>query len=428
MKSHYARSFALVDCNNFYVSCERIFQPSLEEKPVIVLSNNDGCVISRSSEVKKLQIPMGAPVHQIKNLIEKHKIKVFSSNFALYGDISRRVMQTLAYFASHMEVYSIDEAFLDTTGIENVLSYGKTIRKTLCQWTGIPVSIGFGSTKTLAKIANYIAKKGMWNTQEGVFDLTHHIHMDSCLESIAVEDIWGIGQASANLLKSYNISTAQHLKETPLEWIRYKMGIVGVRLVQELRGISTLALEQAPPTRKSLIISRSFKKPLTTFEELKTKIAQFSSRAAEKLRHEKLAASAICISIRTSPFGKRPKYTKSTCIPLLEASNDTRKIIKAATTGLAQLFLANFQYKKAGITLMKLVPETQIQKSLFSSESDSLQVKEEILNKTMDKINRKLGPKTLQYGAAGTKNTSIPERKFTSPPYTTNWNHLPNVS
>jgi DNA polymerase V len=289
------RVYSLIDCNNFYVSCERVFNPKLEGKPVIVLSNNDGCVIARSNESKALGIGMGVPVFKCKDLIKKHKIQVYSSNYTLYADMSQRVMDTLAQFTSDVEVYSIDEAFLSLSEFMslNLTEYARDIRSTVKRWTGIPVSIGIGSTKTLAKVANKLSKR---NPQYGgVFDITSHTQMNELLEQIRVEDIWGIGRQYTKLLNQNGIYTALQLKNASDTWIRKHMSVSGLRTVWELRGISCIPLEEAPPSKKAIISSRSFGRPVESLEELKEAIASYISRASEKLRAQQSVTSVGCV-------------------------------------------------------------------------------------------------------------------------------------
>ena len=276
--------FALADCNNFYASCERVFNPKLAGRPAIVLSNNDGCVVARSNEAKALGIAMGVPAFQIRHLIRKHDVQVFSSNYALYGDLSQRVMETLQQFSPEVEVYSIDEAFLNLSGFTNInlTDYGRRIRATVKQWTGIPVSVGIAETKTLAKIANHVAKRT--EGTDGVFDFTAWPDRDSVLARVLVEEVWGIGPNYARLLTQHGITTALGLRDADDHWIQKQMGVVGLRTVHELRGISCLPLEQCPPPKQGITCSRSFGRPVTTLAEMREAVAAYTARAAEKLR------------------------------------------------------------------------------------------------------------------------------------------------
>ncbi len=278
--------FALVDCNNFYASCERVFNPKLNGLPIVVLSNNDGCVVARSNEAKALGIGMGVPEFQVSPVLHAHQVHVFSSNYTLYGDMSQRVMETLEQFCSDLEVYSIDEAFLSLVGFErrDLTEYGRQIRRTVKQWTGIPVSVGIAETKTLAKIANCIAKRTL--DTGGVFDLLACPDRDALLGRVAVEDVWGIGRNHAHMLKQHGITTAFQLRGVDDQWIRKRMGIVGLRLVMELRGVSCLDLEQCPSPKQSLTCSRAFGTLINTLAEMEEAVSVYTSRVAEKLRGE----------------------------------------------------------------------------------------------------------------------------------------------
>ena len=294
--------FALVDCNNFYASCERVFNPKLEGKPIVVLSNNDGCVVARSNEAKALGIGMGVPEFQIRPLLRAHHVQVFSSNYTLYGDLSQRVMETLEQFCPDVEIYSIDEAFLGLSGFtsRNLTDYGRTMCSTVKRWTGIPVSVGIAETKTLAKIANRVAKRTP--DTGGVFDLLVCPDRDALLGRIAVQDVWGIGPNHARCLAQYGITTALQLRQVDDQWVRKHMGIVGLRLVMELRGVSCLDLEQCPSPKQGLTCSRAFGKPISTLTEMEEAISSYASRVAEKLRGERLAATVLTVFLTTNEF------------------------------------------------------------------------------------------------------------------------------
>ena len=302
--------FALVDCNNFYASCERVFNPMLEGEPVVVLSNNDGLVVARSNEAKALGIGMGVPEFQIRPLLRAHHVRVLSSNYTLYGDMSQRVMETLETFCPDLEVYSIDEAFLSLVGFErhDLTEYGRQIRRMVKQWTGIPVSVGIAETKTLAKIANRIAKR----TPDlgGMFDLLDCSDRETVLDRVAVEDVWGIGRNHARVLNQHGITTALQLRGVDDQWIRKRMGIVGLRLVMELRGVSCLDLEQCPAPKQSLTCSRAFGTLIHTLAEMEEAISVYTSRVAEKLRRERLAATVLTVCLTTNEFKEGPQYRK----------------------------------------------------------------------------------------------------------------------
>jgi len=306
-------AFAIGDCNNFYVSCERVFNPKLAQKPVVVLSNNDGCVVARSNEAKALGIKMGVPAFKISNLIKTHKIQTFSSNYALYGDMSQRIMNTLAGFTPDIEIYSIDEAFLDLSQCKryNLTDYGHKIRSTIKQWTGIPVSIGIAETKTLAKIANKIAKKSV--KAEGVLNLTASHYQNRALEITDVEDVWGIGRSYSRFLKKYGIHNALQLRDADDNFIKKKMGITGVRLLQELRGVSCYALEHSPSPKKGITVPRTFKNSIESLDDLKEAVATYVSIGAEKLRKERSVAGVLMVFLKASCCNQRHFTAYSLC-------------------------------------------------------------------------------------------------------------------
>ena len=308
--------FALVDCNNFYASCERVFNPKLNGKPIVVLSNNDGCVVARSNEAKALGIGMGVPGFQIRPLLRAHHVQVFSSNYTLYGDMSQRVMETLEQFCPDLEVYSIDEAFLSLVGFErrDLTEYGRQIRQSVKQWTGIPVSVGIAETKTLAKIANRVAKQTP--DMGGVCDLLACPDRDALLGRIAVEDVWGIGPNHAHMLKQHGITAAVQLRGVDDQWIRKRMGIVGLRLVMELRGVSCLDLEQCPSPKQSLTCSRAFGKLINALAEMEEAVSVYTSRAAEKLRRGRLAATVLTVCLTTNEFKEGPQYSNALTLKL----------------------------------------------------------------------------------------------------------------
>lgn len=419
--------FALVDCNNFYVSCERVFDPKLEGKPVIVLSNNDGNAVARSNEAKALGIKMGVPVFEIQDLIKTHEVQVYSSNYALYGDMSQRVMQTLSKFTPDIEIYSIDEAFLDLSQFKlyDLTDYGRRIQYTVKKWTGIPVSVGIAETKTLAKIANRIAKKS--NKAGGVLDLTASPYQDRALEMTDVEDVWGIGRSYSMFLRENGINNALQLRNTDDNFIKKRMGIVGIRMLQELRGVSCYSLEQCYPPKKGITVSRTFKKAIETLDELKEAIASYASRGAEKLRKEHSVAGVLMVFIMTNRFKKERYYFNMETIRLPVATSDTPELIRYAHEGLKEIFRKGYLYKKAGVMFKDLVPENQIQANLFDSKDRNRSKK---LMQALDNINIKLGSSTLKYAAVGLTHNQRWKTVFKkrSPSYTTNWDQLPKVS
>lgn len=418
--------FALVDCNNFYVSCERVFNPSLEGKPVVVLSNNDGCVVARSNEAKALGIAMGTPVFKISGLLEMHGVRVFSSNYALYGDMSRRVMQTLSRFSPDMEVYSIDEAFLDLSHLRRCdpERYGRAIRRTVGKWTGIPVSVGIGETKTLAKIANRLAKKS--SKAGGVLNLTGSSHLDRALEMTAVEDVWGVGRRYAKFLQQHGIVNARLLRDAEQSFIRGRMGVSGIRLIEELKGVSCYVIETCPPPRKSIVVSRSFRHPVRELSDLEQAVATFASKGAAKLRRQDCVAGALTVFVSTSRFEKRNFYFNSYTAVLPVATSDTPELIFHARESLQTLYRRGCGYKKAGILFKDLGPKCMIQGDLFDARD---RVRAGRLMETLDWVNARMGDGTLKFAAAGLDSTAEWKTVFKqrSAAYTTDWHQLPAV-
>jgi len=416
------RIFALVDCNNFYASCERVFDPKLEGRPVVVLSNNDGCIIARSNEAKALGIGMGVAAFEVEDIIRKHKVEVFSSNYTLYADMSGRVMQTLSAFTPEIEVYSIDEAFLNLAGFAcRLTEYGQRIRQTVKKWTGIAVSVGIARTKTLAKVANGIAKGR--TEAGGVFDLTDSTRLNEVLNHVPVEKVWGIGIKSAIKLKRAGIKTAQKLRDTDAGWIRRKFGVVGVRTVYELRGICCYGLEQNPPMRKSAVVSRVFGTPIDSIEELKEATASYASRAGEKLRRDGLAAGVMTVYVTTSRFIEN-QYFNSHTIEFDAATNDTMELIRGVRQCIDRLYRKGFQFKKSGVILNGLVPERQIQRGLFDSVDRE---KARRLMQTIDAVNARLNS-PLHWAAEGLSRPWKTKFNRRSRRYTTRWDELPGVA
>ena len=416
--------FALVDCNNFYVSCERIFEPSLEGRPVVVLSNNDGCVVSRSNEAKKLGIGMGVAFFKVSDLAEKHGVVALSSNYTLYADMSRRVMETLCNFTPEIEVYSIDEAFLNLSGFgDNLTDYGRTIRRTVKQWTGMPVSIGIAETKTLAKIANRFAKRSP--EADGVFELTDQTRIDEALAQTGVEHIWGIGIKTCIKLKRTGIKTALALRGVEIEWVRRRFGVTGVRTVYELRGMSCYELEDQPPTKKGITVSRMFGRKVETLEELKEAIASYASRAGEKLREGGLAAGAMIVYVTTSRFvNPRKRYFNSHGVNFPTATNYTPELIEYATGAIERLYKKGFLYAKAGLILGDLVPEGRVQGNLFDYADRQ---KSRRLMQAIDAVNLKLPDSPLIWAAEGIDQPWQAKFAKRSKRYTTQWDELAEV-
>ena len=416
--------FALVDCNNFYVSCERVFQPKLEGLPVVVLSNNDGCIIARSNEAKALGIAMGAPYFQNRTLIEQHKVKVFSSNYALYGDLSQRVMTILQQLEPEVEIYSIDEAFfhLPACAAASLADQALAIRRRIRQYVGIPVSIGIGPTKTLAKVANRIAKKNP--AHKGVFDLTACRDLDGLLAGVQVGDVWGIGRRLAERLNREGVFTALDLKSRDDDWIRRRLTVTGLRTAMELRGIACITMDQAPAPRKSVVCSRSFSKPVSSLTGLREAVSCYVSTAAEKLRQEGLAAANLHVFLRTSPHRPDlPQHAESLLVRLPQPTASTPVLIKAALRGLDRIYKPGHGYQKAGVMLTELTRADRIQQNLFHRPPrDDREVMA-----ALDLINRRWGRHTLQYASSGLAKAWRMNREHISPAYTTSWQELPKV-
>jgi DNA polymerase V len=416
---------ALVDCNNFYVSCERVFDPKLEGKPVVVLSNNDGCVVARSDEAKALGIPAGVAAFKIGDLIGSGKVYALSSNYALYGDMSQRVMETLAQFTPEIEVYSIDEAFLNLSGFDPgaITGYACTIRATVKRWTGMPVSIGIGETKTLAKIAGRFAKKS--RKSPGVVNLAASPYQESALAATAVGDVWGVGRQYVRFLNKNGIMTALDLRNATDVWVKKHMGVVGLRMVKELRGISCLSLELCPPGKKEMCVSRSFGQPVKTRTAMQEAIATYTSRAAEKLRKQRFAAGALMVFMMTNRFSDGPQYANSTVMELPVPTDCTHELIRYALRGTDTIFREGYRFNKAGVVLTGLVPKGEVQTDLFHTFDH---VSAGRLMEALDRINTRLGPGTLKYAAVGLHQNWATKFKRRSPRYTTRWDELPVVS
>lgn len=414
---------ALVDCNNFYVSCERVFRPDLLNKPVIVLSNNDGCIVSRSQEVKDLGIKMATPIHQVKNLINRHQIQLFSSNYTLYADMSSRVMQCLDAYTPQLEVYSIDESFLNLSGIchKNSITYGQQIKNTVFNSTGIPVCVGIASTKTLAKLANYAAKK--WQKTEGVVDLSNPVRRDKLLRLVPVNEVWGIGHQTSKRLKIMDINTAYDLARQSVASIQAQFNIVVARTVMELNGIACLSLEEITPDKQQIVCSRSFKRRLTQYQELAEALVSFCNRAAEKLRKQHSVAGSMTVFIRTNPYNpKEPQYQRSIHFLLRQSTSDSRQIITTAKRLLKEIFKIGYRYQKCGVQLGHIQPASipnQIDLFDLAEQSNS-----HVLMNTMDKINQRF-PKSISI--SGINNNWQTPVEHLSQRYTTNWNELARV-
>jgi len=424
--------FALVDCNNFYVSCERIFNPKLENKPVVVLSNNDGCCVARSNEAKKLGIKMGEPFFKIKDLVEKEGLKVYSSNYELYGDISHRVSETLFTFSPDIEIYSIDEAFVNLKRIytDNYEEYGRKIRERVLNWVNIPVSIGISPTKTLSKVANQFVKKD--KSFGGVLSLIDKSEkeIDEFLMNLDVGDVWGIGRQYSKKLYAENIKTAYDFKYSNPKFIQKIMTINGLKTQNELKGVSCIPLEYETPDKKGICSSRSFGRVTSSFKELNEAISTYTTVAAEKLRSQNSKCKKITIFIRTNYFRVNDKqYSNAKSYNFLEPTSYTPDLIKAAKFLLKQIFKENYNYQKVGVILTEIVNETQIQKSLFNL--DTLQYKsqkKDLIISKVDEINSIFGNNSIIFASNGIKKEWKMKTEKRSDRFTTNLNELLKIS
>lgn len=417
--------FALCDCNNFYASCERVFNPSMNGKPIVVLSNNDGCVIARSNEAKEMGIPMGEPFFRIRNLVENKQLYAFSSNYTLYGDMSNRVMQTLSQFTPHIEIYSIDESFLDLGSFykKDLLSYSWEIKRTVYQWTGIPISLGVAPTKALAKIANKLAKKS--EKANGVLLLQHPNHIKKALEATMVGDVWGIGGQYGKFLNKHGIYTALDFATTSENWVRKNMTVVGHRLLKELRGESCLDLEEVAPPKKGICTSRGFGKRVTDFEEVKEATASYAANCAKKLRKQKSCARVVTVFLATNSFSEKDKQyhpSKTVCLPV--PTNSELELVHYAILALNTIYKEGFCYKKSGVYVTEIVPENHVQLDLFD---DTDREKQKNLMSVMDNLSARFGKGKVKVATQGIDNSWQLKSEYKSPCYTTRINDLPTV-
>lgn len=417
--------FALADCNNFYASCERVFDPSLVGKPVIVLSNNDGCVVARSNEAKALGIKMGEPAFKIKDLIEQHNVAVFSSNYTLYGDMSQRVMNTLAGFTPDIEIYSIDEAFLGFHGFNHVdlAEYARQIRKITMRNTGIPISLGLAPTKTLAKVANHIAKKQAQH--QGVYTIATEQQRIEALKNIEIGEVWGIGRQYSRFLARYGVNTAYDFTKMPAGWVKRHMSVVGLRTQKELLGIPCIDLEHTAPPKKAIATTRSFGQMQTDLGYLSEAVASFAASCAHKLRKQQSVAQIVMVFAHTNYFrDDLPQYSASKTIALPVPSNSTIELVHYALTALRALYKPGFQYKKAGVIVSGISTNQHIQTSLFDNIDRE---KHNRLMVTMDKLNDKFGRHMVRIAAQGSGRKWKLRQERISPMYTTRWDDIITV-
>ncbi len=420
--------YAVIDANNFYASCERIFNPTLEGKPLVILSSNDGCIIARSNEAKKLGIAMGEPVFKWREVIWKNKVEMLSCNFTLYGDMSARLMSILSHFSPDVEIYSVDEAFLDLTGIRqtDLTDYCKHMRQTIKQWTGLPVSIGIATTKTLTKVANHIAKRD--ERYDGVLDLTDtSLDLDSFLGLTPVGDVWGIGRAHTKKLLAHGVTTALDFVKLDQRWVKKTMGVFGVRTWLELQGQSCIPLDQVEEPNKSIISSRSFGHPISRLEDVEEAVAAFVSRAGEKLREQYLLASYINVYITTGyhPKDDQALYSGSLGKNLPVATDYTPDLITVALDIIKGLYKEGYNYKKAGILLANLTSRDSEQLDFFG-EADKRKGRERMM-KAVDEINAEWGSETIHMDSVGVARNWKPNSQMRTPRYTTKWEELVGV-
>lgn len=419
-------AIALLDCNNFYASCERVFDASVKRKPIVILSNNDGCVIARSEEAKQIGVTMGAPLFKVESLLFENDAEIFSSNYALYGDMSGRVMNLLQSFTPEVEIYSIDEAFLNLEPRKKSLNnLAFTIREKIYKWTGIPVSIGIAETKVLAKIANKRAKKDELR-EKGVLNLYRSDKTESILKDTKIADVWGIGYRSALKLRDNNILTAWHLRETDNRFIRRLLTVVGARIALELRGIKCLPFEQFSAKKHTITCSRSFGQTVTEYADIREATLYFLTRACEKMRKNNLATNAVTVFISTDRFRPIPApYSPTATYSSTYPSDSNQEIQEWTLRTLEKLYKPYYEYRKAGIILSGLVPAEKLTKRMFDDERFEKQHK---LMKALDEINQKFGKDTVRFASVKTEGNWKMKQTRKSLSYTTNWNELLTVN
>lgn len=408
--------FALIDCNNFYASCERVFQPQLNGKPVVVLSNNDGCVIARSNEAKAVGIPMGAPAFQNRHLFKQHKVQVFSANFPLYGDMSNRVMSILSDYTPEIEIYSIDEAFLDLSGFElyNLQNYGQDMRQRVLKWTGIPISVGIAPTKALAKVANRIAKKYPQRTK-GVYLIDNEEKRLKALKWLKVEDVWGVGKQHAKRLHDRGVYSAYDFTNLSDAWVKKNMTVTGLRLKHDLQGISTIELEDVQ-AKKSISTTRTFERHYTEQDELKERIATFTVACAEKLRQQKSLCTSLMVFVCTNRHRADLKqYNMNAVVKLPFPTNSTLELVDFAQQALKQVFRKGYEYKRAGVILQDFIPEDAVQTNLFENRNE----KHIELMKVMDSVNQQYGHQKIRLASQDQKRVWKMKQEELSRRYTT---------
>ena len=414
--------FVLVDCNNFYASCERVFQPQWEGKPVVILSNNDGCVIARSNEAKALNIPMGAPAFKYKQQFKQQGVKVFSSNYPLYGDMSNRVMTILEKYTPNLEIYSIDEAFLQFKGFDlfNLEQEGQRMRKQVRKWTGIPVSVGIAPTKALAKIANKIAKKFMKRTQ-GVYTIDTEEKRIKALRWTKIGDVWGVGRKHKIRLEAIGVCNALQFTQLPDVWVRKHMSVLGLRLKKDLSGVSSIKLEEIIPVKKGIATTRSFEGTITQFSDLEERISTFATSCAEKMRKQRSSCNALLVFVRSDPHKKGGfPYRNSCVLPLPYATNSSILLSKHAVMGLQKIFKKGVHYKKAGVMIMGLIPTEKRQLSIFQNNNN----KHLTLMQSVDRIHKRFGPHRIKLANQDLNRTWKMKQEHLSQRFTTELNEI----
>ena len=420
---------ALVDCNSFYASCETIFKPHLKKKPVVVLSNNDGCVIARSSLAKKVGIKMGVPFFQIKQLVKQHQVNVFSSNYTLYGNISSRVMGVLKNYCDQLEIYSVDEAFLVLNKYSNrsFVNRATEMQSIIRKWLGVPVSIGIAKNKTLSKVANYLAKKDELGLQ--IVEILTKKQIEISLKVLDVGDIWGIGSRISHFLESKNIKSAYDLYRADPRWIRQHLGVVGERTYRELHGDICFPIIEKTEPKKQCRVSRSFESYILDFKDLEKRIVSYATRASEKIRSDNLQTRQITVFIRSNKFNQNSiPYYKSKTYDLISPTNDLFEIIKVAIQALQQIYQSGIKYKKAGILLSDLTQEGIFNRDLFFQRTENDIIKRVKVNKVFDTLNQRYGSGTICVAKENYEKFYITRRKNLSPAYTSNLNDLPTVN
>lgn len=417
--------FALIDCNNFYASCERVFRPDLNGKPIVVLSNNDGCVIARSNEAKALDIPMGAVAYKYEEIFEKNKVKVFSANFALYGDMSNRVMSIIEDFSPGVEIYSIDEAFLKLTGLEylDLTDYGQKMREKVKKWTGLPISVGIAPTKALSKVSNRIAKKFPDRTK-GVYTIDTEEKRIKALKWLKIHDVWGVGRQYAKLLNRYNVFNAYEFTQLSDEWVKKKMTVMGLRLKHDLQGTPTLDLDEFQE-KKSIATTRSFEKNYNTFAQLRERVSTFAFKCSEKLRSQNSNCNSIMVFINTNRHRKDlPQYHRNIVMKLPYPTNSGIELSKFATKALKHIFKQGYNYKKAGVVVQDISPASQYQTTLFDNRDE----RHIPLMKAVDKLNSLFAQQKVRLASQDAKRIWKMRQEKLSPRYTTNLNDIITIN